>query len=394
MRVGIFTDSYRPYKSGVVQSIEVFTRELISLGHEVNIFAPSYPRCEKDSRVFRFVSVPAPTNPDFTLAIPFSTRLRPAMQRLKPDIIHVHSPFLLGRLGAKYARTLGIPLVFTFHTLYDLYIHYVPFARNIARDITRRYYREFCNGCDLVIAPTSIIADHLRKNGVTAEIRTIPTGIDLESFKSGDSRYIHRQHGLPDNTRVLLFVGRLGLEKNIPFLMGSYSRVVSRHPDTRLVLVGGGPEEANLKKLAGELGILDRVIFAGPMEREDVIKYYCSSYLFVFASVTETQGLVLGEAKAAGVPSVAVSAFGVSEMVRDGEDGYLAENSMEDFEDKLERLLADRELRMRMGKAALRNAAALSSRSCAERLVRCYEELTAGRNLAGAAGPAPGPGES
>ena len=119
MRIGIFTDSYRPYRSGVVQSIDLFTKDLTALGHEVNIFAPSYPHHVKDNKVFRFASVPAPTNPEFTLAIPFSLRLKPAINRFKPDIIHVHSPFMLGRLGARYAKTLGVPLVFTFHTLYD-----------------------------------------------------------------------------------------------------------------------------------------------------------------------------------------------------------------------------------------------------------------------------------
>lgn len=378
MRIGIFTDSYRPYKSGVVQSIELFTRDLTGLGHEVNIFAPSYPRCEQDNKVFRFVSIPAPTNPDFSLAIPFSLRLRPAMNRLKPDIIHVHSPFLLGRLGARYARSLGVPLVFTFHTLYDLYIHYFPFAQNMAREITRRYYREFCNGCDLVIAPTGIIADHLRSNGVTTEIRVIPTGIDIESFKPEYRGYLHRKHCLPEDTRALLCVGRLGQEKNMQFLIDVYARVLSRYPDTKLVLVGGGPEEANLKNRARELGIHEHVVFTGALDRQEVIKYYCSSYLFVFASVTETQGLVLGEAKAAGVPSVAVSAFGVSEMVRDGEDGFLTENSQDDFEAKLDLLLRDMDLRGRMGEAALKNAADLSSRASAEKLARCYEDILQG----------------
>ncbi|MCL6609971.1 MAG: glycosyltransferase family 4 protein [Peptococcaceae bacterium] len=376
MRISVFTDSYRPYRSGVVQSIELFTRDLISLGHEVKIFAPSYPRHDKDRNVFRFVSVPAPTNPEFTLAIPFSLRLRPAMKKLKPDVIHVHSPFILGRLGARYARMLGVPLVFTFHTLYDLYIHYFPFAQGVAREITRRYYRDFCNGCDLVIAPTAVIADHLRNNGVTARIKTIPTGIDLESFKPGNNRYIHHKHGLPEETRVLLCVGRLGHEKNLQFLIDAFAMVRPAHPDTRLVLVGGGPEEANLKNRARELGIHDLVIFTGALDRPEVIKYYCSSYLFVFSSVTETQGLVLGEAKAAGVPAVAVRAFGASEMVRDGEDGFLTENTREDFAARLDLLLRDRELRDRMGEAALKNAALLSSRTSAQKLIRCYEELT------------------
>ena len=375
MRIGIFTDSYRPYRSGVVQSIDLFTRDLTDLGHEVNIFAPSYPRYEKDNRVFRFVSVPAPTNPGFTLAIPFSLRLKPAMKRFKPDVIHVHSPFMLGRLGARYARSLGVPLVFTFHTLYDLYTHYFPFAQNFAREVTKRYYRDFCNGCDLVITPTDVIAEHLKRNGISVEIKTVSTGIDIESFKNGPQKYVHQKHGFSEDDRVLLCVGRLGQEKNLDFLIEVFADLHPAHPDTRLVLVGGGPEESNLRNKAKDLGVSDRVIFAGSMDRQEVIKYYCSSYLFVFASVTETQGLVIGEAKSAGVPTVAVGAFGVSEMVRHGEDGFLTENSKEAFKDKLNLLLTDRELRNQMSEAALLNSKLISSRTSAEKLVRCYKDI-------------------
>lgn len=375
MKIGVFTDSYRPYTSGVVNSIELFTRDLTSLGHEVNIFAPSYKNDGEDARIFRFASVPAPTNREFSLAIPFSLRLRPAIKKLKPDIIHVHSPFLLGRLGARYARMLNVPLVFTFHTLYDLYVHYIPFGQDIARELTRRYCREFCNDCDMVITPTEIIAEHLTKHGVKAEIKTIPTGIDLERYQGRDDRWLHRKYHLADNTRILLCVGRLGKEKNMGFIIDVFARIHPRYPDTRLVIVGGGPEMASLKKRAGELGVDENVVFTGMVDKDEVVKYYRSSYLFVFASVTETQGLVLGEAKAAGVPSVAVRAYGVQEMVTDGEDGYLVEPSREEFEEKLELLLNNTELRDKMGEAARLNAAGLSSRASAAKLVESYREI-------------------
>ncbi len=387
MRIGIFTDSYRPYKSGVVESIDLFTRDLTRLGHEVNIFAPSYPNYEKDKKVFRFASVPAPTNPDFTIAIPISIRLRPTIKRLRPDIIHIHSPFMLGRLGAKYARSLGVPLVFTFHTLYDLYTHYVPFAQKLAKEVTRRYYCDFCNSCDLVITPTASIAEHLRKNGVNVEIKTIPTGIDIESFDTGRYKdYIKQKHNLPEGTRVLLCVGRLGQEKNLEFLIDVFARIHKKHHDTRLMLVGGGPEEENLKNKAKELGLASKVIFTGALDRKEVIKYYCGSYLFVFSSMTETQGLVIGEAKAAGVPTVAVSAYGVRDIVVDKEDGFLTGNSMEDFEEKVDLMLSDRNLRDKMGQTAYKNAFKISSRACAEKLVKCYDELIKSKQYKGAAG--------
>lgn len=375
MRIGVFTDSYRPYTSGVVNSIDLFTRDLTSLGHEINIFAPSYKNDGEDTRVFRFASVPAPTNREFSLAIPFSLRLRPALKKFKPDIIHVHSPFLLGRLGARYARMHNVPLVFTFHTLYDLYVHYIPFGQDIARELTRRYCREFCNDCDLVITPTEIIAEHLRNTGVKSEIRTIPTGIDLEKYQGQDARWVHRKYNLDDHTRVLLCVGRLGKEKNMGFIIDVFAGIHPRYPDTKLVIVGGGPEMASLKKRAEASGVGENVIFTGLVDKDEVVKYYCSSYLFVFASVTETQGLVLGEAKAAGVPSVAVRAYGVKEMVADGEDGFLVEPSREEFEEKLGLLLNNTDLRDKMGEAARLNAAGLSSRSSAVKLVESYREI-------------------
>ena len=189
---------------------------------------------------------------------------------------------------------------------------------------------------------------------------------------------MHKKYGIEENTRLLLVVGRLGKEKNIGFIIDVFARIYSRHPDTKLVIVGGGPEETALRSQAGELGVSDGVIFTGMVDKDEVAKYYCSSYLFVFSSVTETQGLVLGEAKAAGIPSVAVRALGVSEMISDGEDGYLVENSKEQFENKLELLLNDEHLRNKMAKAAIFNSERLSSMNSARELVSCYEEILNG----------------
>ena len=161
-KIGIFTDSYRPYNSGVVRSIETFSTELTAQGHELYIFAPSYRDCENESRVFRFASIPAPTNPDFTLAVPISLKLKPTIKRLDLDLIHVHSPFVLGRVGARYARKLGIPLVFTFHTLYEQYVHYFPFGQNITRELTQKWCADFANNCDMVVAPTGVVGEYLQ----------------------------------------------------------------------------------------------------------------------------------------------------------------------------------------------------------------------------------------
>lgn len=383
IKIAVFSDSYRPYTSGVVHSIETFKAELEALGHDIYIFAPSYPNWKaSEEKVFRFFSVPAPTNRDFSLAIPFDRRLKKIFRIWQPDIIHVHSPFILGRLGAKYARALKVPLVFTFHTLYEEYVHYFPFARMITKKFTRLIARNFCNRCDLVIAPTEAIKKYLQEIGVRVPVESIPTGIKIEEFSFSDRNWLRRRYQIPAQDKILLFVGRLGQEKNIDFLLESYFKVNKELPGTRLILVGGGPEEQSLKKRVTQEGLLENVIFTGKIPKEEVAKYYAGADLFVFASVTETQGLVIAEAKAAGLPVVAVKAFGVSEMVVDGEDGLLTRLNLEDFARKILLLLNNDGLRKNFALWARKNAKEkLSSRNCAVRLLEGYQTLLKLRSL-------------
>lgn len=381
MKLGIFTDSYLPYTSGVVRSIQTFKEELTSLGHDVFIFAPSYKNCNNESRVFRFTSIPSLTNREFTLAVPFSLRLKPIIQDLQLDLIHVHSPFLLGRLGARYARKEGIPLVFTYHTLYEEYVHYVPFARSLTKELAQKVSRDFCNQCDLVIVPTGIIADYLQKIGVTANIRKVPTGIRLNQFQTVDRFWLRQRFNIDPQEKILLFVGRLGQEKNIGLLLESFSLVNIEMNHTTLVLVGGGPEEEELRAEADRLGIGEKVIFTGTLPAEEVAKCYAGSDLFVFSSVSETQGIVIAEAKAAGLPVVAVGAYGVSEMVEHGMDGYLTEPEPLQLAKHICHVLKYDNLREQMSSRARTNAAKLSSVNCTQQLVKCYTDLLGSNKL-------------
>lgn len=389
VKIGIFTDSYLPYTSGVVRSIQTFNEELTKLGHETYIFAPSYKDCSSsDSRVFRFASIPSPTNRDFTLALPFSLKLRPTIKQLNLDLIHVHSPFLLGRLGARYARKIDVPLVFTYHTLYEQYVHYMPFANSgskdiahiaqvVSKDLAQKYSRDFCNQCDLVITPTGAVAEYLQEIGVTIPLRVIPTGIKTAEYKKGDRGWLQEQYNISPGDRVLLFVGRLGQEKNIPFLIESFKMIKSRINNVVLVIVGRGPEEEELKNMAAGLGLEDRVIFTGNLSPQDVINCYAGTSVFVFPSVSETQGIVLAEAKAAGLPVVAVRAYGAAEMVENGIDGCLTELDTAEFAEKITALLENEQLRSEMGKNAEKNAARLDSVHCTKLLSDCYQSLKA-----------------
>lgn len=383
MNIGFFTDSYRPYTSGVVRSIETFTKELKQLGHQVYIFAPQYKDCEREPGVFRYLSVPSPTNQDFTLAIPISLRTRPLVRKLKLDIIHVHSPFMMGRLGAHVARSERIPLVYTYHTLYDKYVHYVPFAQELSSKVVQRIATDFSNRCDLVIVPTRVIGDVIRQNGVRTPIENIPTGIEVKDYKDGDPAWLRRTFRIPPHNRVLLFVGRIGQEKNIEFLIRSFRLVQQQVPDTTLVLVGGGPQEQELKELVVSLGLRDKVVFTGTLEKKLVVNCYLGADLFVFASVTETQGLVIGEAKAAGLPVVAIDAFGVKEMVTHERSGFLCQLNEQEFVNRIITLLEDHDLYRQMSATALEEAQLITAEACAWRLVQAYQSIIRANKVAG-----------
>jgi len=251
----------------------------------------------------------------------------------------------------------------------------VPFAKSFTKELAQKISKDFCNLCDLVIVPTGIIGDYLHEIGVSTTIRRVPTGIKVDEYQGGDHRWLQKNFRVPADNKVLLFVGRLGQEKNIGFLIESFRIINKEVQNTTLVLVGGGPEEEEIKNKANADDIDGKVIFTGTLPLSDVINCYASSDLFVFSSVSETQGIVIAEAKAAGLPVVAVDAFGVSEMVDDGIDGYLTKLDHEQFAEKVCRLLKYDDIYNEMSKMAMVNAKMLSSVNCTNKLLDCYANL-------------------
>lgn len=378
MKIGFFTDSYKPYTSGVVTSISTFKEELIKLGHEVHIFAPNYPNYqEKEKNVYRFFSLPSPTNTDYTLALPFYLGMNMLMKKLNLDIIHVHSPFTMGRVGMHYARKYHLPLIFTYHTLYDQYVHYVPVAQDIAREVTIKYSKNFCNQCDHLIAPSNDLAEVLINYEIKTTVSVIPTGVPINKFirdKKGD--FLRDKYKIPKDNKILLFVGRLTKEKNLEFLIKAYRKIKNKMPDTTLVLTAQGPLEKDLKKLSQKLElILDKdIIFTGALEFETLVEVYYSADLFVFSSLTETQGLVLIEAMAAGLPVVAIKAHGVKDMVDHEVNGLLTSEDKDEFCEAVCRLLNNEALFQKFKIAALEKAQDLSSFNMVKKLEHVYEE--------------------
>lgn len=381
MKIGIFTESYKPYTSGVVTSISTFKDELTQLGHDIYIFAPSYPNSDEEDNVFRYFSIPAPTNPGYTLALPVHPGMLSLMKKLQLDIIHVHSPFTLGRVGMHYARKFDLPLLFTYHTRYDQYVHYVPIAKDLVKDMTIKYSRNFCNECDHIIAPSYEIESIIRSFLVTTPISVVPTGIPLDKFQGGDSGWLRRNYPIPPHRQILLYAGRLSQEKNVPFLIESFDKVKRTLPNTTLVLVAGGPLEEELKDLTRSIGLSEQdVVFTGKLPFESLVNAYYSSDLFVFSSLTETQGLVLIEAMAAGLPVVAVRASGVREMVRDGVDGLLTGEDSDEFAAAVTRILKDDRYYRHLQANALHRAEQMSSRNMALKLQGVYEQMEGGEH--------------
>jgi glycosyltransferase involved in cell wall biosynthesis len=353
VRAALFTNNYLPFCGGVTISVETLRGGLEAAGHEAWVFAPRFPGAPVDGpRVVRYPSLPAATYPEFALAVPYSRRIARFVERLEVDVLHAHHPFLLGPTAARLARRLGRPLVFTYHTRYEKYAHYVPLSRCLVEAAAIRLSTRFADRSDMVIAPSALIRDELRARGVRAPIAVVPTGVDLQRFAPGDRGAARRALGLPPAGTLLLYVGRLDPEKSVDRVLLAFDRLASTVPDARLLLVGQGTTSAALRARARGLGAAPRIVFLGARAHDALVDCYRAADAFLFASETETQGLVLAEAAACGIPAVAVSAPGCEEVVRDGETGLLAKGDPAALADAAIGLLLDEPRRRQMGRAA------------------------------------------
>ncbi|MDR5695512.1 MAG: glycosyltransferase family 4 protein [Armatimonadota bacterium] len=378
MRIGIFTDSYIPRVSGVVRSVEAFTRSLRKRGHQVYVFAPAYPgHYDQDGDLFRFPSLRLPRYPDFPFAIPYSRRILGRIPQLGLEVAHAHSPFLMGQVALCVAKRLGIPLVFTHHTLYTEYLHYVPLiSPRILRPVVLRYTTAYCNRCQCVIAPSQAVKTLLQAHGVTAPIEVVPTaGIEPEVFASADPTWVRQRFRIPWDRPVVITVSRLTKEKSVHLVIEAF-REIHRVTGAFLLVVGGGPEERSLRDLARALGVSDAVVFTGALAHPLVIDCCMASDLFLFASQTETQGIVLVEAMAAGLPIVAVDAGGVRDAVVEGITGYLVPPDPRTLAEQAIQLLLDEERRRRMGGQARELAQSFAVDRLVEKLERIYFRLS------------------
>ena len=353
VRVALFTNNYLPFCGGVTVSVETLRAGLEAAGHEAWVFGPRLAAAADGSpRVVRYPSIPAATYPEFALAVPYSRRITRLIASLEFDVFHAHHQFLLGPAARRLARRRRRPLVFTYHTRYEKYAHYVPLRRPLVEALAVRLSTRFAARADAVIAPSAVIRDELQGRGVATPIAVVPTGVDLSRFRPGDRRAARAALGVPGDDPLLLYVGRLDREKSVDRVLLAFERVASTLPAARLILVGQGTEAARLERLARSLPVADRIRFCGARPHAMLPSCYQAADVFLFASETETQGLVLVEAAACGLPAVAVSGPGCEEVVRDGDTGILTKGEPAALAEAAIGLLLDPARRQRMGARA------------------------------------------
>ncbi|HLM83901.1 MAG TPA: glycosyltransferase [Candidatus Bathyarchaeia archaeon] len=381
MKIAFFTNNYLPNPYGVAGSVESFRKVFESLGHEVYIFAPGWKDHEdKIPNVFRYPSFETNFKIRFPIAVPYSPKINKIIENIDLDVIHSQHPNLLGSAAAHWARKKKIPLVFTWHTLYDQYAHFVPFApQRLAIWWTIRNARNYANKCDAVITPTSSVADIIRAWGVTNKnITAIPTGVEEEQFAGPGREKIRRKYNTADDDILLFVMTRLTAEKNMEFLVDAALEILKNNSRTKLMICGEGNLKNVLQKKVKETKMTEKVFFVGVVSEAEKKNYYAAGDIFIYASKSETQGMVLTEAMYSGLPIVAVRATGVKDIVEDGRTGILVREDVESFGEVVQKMIDDEDLRKKFGEEARRVAREkYTSKVCAEKMLEVYEKAIA-----------------
>ena len=351
MRIGMMVDVYKPYISGITNYIDLNKRYLERAGHDVYVFTfGNIDYKDNESRVVRSPGLPL-ADTGFYLSLRYSREAKKLLQSM--DVVHVHHPFLSGRLALHYCRPLQIPIVFTNHTRYDLYAQaYLPMVpEEISESLLQAYMPSFCEAVDLVVSPSAGMEKVLRQLDVTCPVEIVPNGVDLQPFYQC-APLPRAEQGFADDDLLLVYSGRLAPEKNLEFLLQAFAGVAHALDSMYLLLLGSGARKTALEQIASELGIADRVRFVGMVIYDHLPAYLAMCDVFVTASVTEVHPLSVIEGMGAGLPVMGINSPGVGDCVQDGLTGFLAYNDLAAFTAKLTRLCLDNDLRKRMGEAA------------------------------------------
>lgn len=380
MRIGMMADMYKPHISGVTNYVSLNKKYLEMYGHEVFVFTfrgKEQNYIDNESNVIRSVGIPLL---DFGISINlrYSKETRDLLQTM--DIAHVQHPFISGPLTVNFCRRRGIPIVFTNHTRYDLYAQaYLPgITSTISETALETYMPAFCRSVDKVIAPSAGMRDVMQRYGVDADIVVIPNGVDIKPFSEHTVGRDRSPWGFCPDDILLIYVGRIGPEKNLPFLLRAFGGVVKVYDNIGLLLVGEGPERGNLEALVRHMGLEERVRFTGLIPYEELPGYLAMADAFTSASISEVHPLSVIEAMASGLPVLGINSPGVADTILDGRTGYLADQEdLAGFTAKMVRLVTDHPKRQAMGMQARADAEYYSIERTSVQLLECYQEVIA-----------------
>ena len=371
----MFTNTFTPHVGGVARSVQGLVDELRRLGHHVLVVAPRFEDMDEDENdVLRIPAIQHFNGSDFSLPMPVPLTVSRVLDDFRPDIVHSHHPFLLGETALRIAVTHNVPVVFTHHTRYEQYTHYLPGDSAPLKHFVIDLVNGYCNLCNAVVAPSRSIADMLLEQGVHSPVEVIPTGVDPLYFADSEEGSWRHRLGIPKDAFVVGHVGRLAPEKNLSFLGDAVRRFLLQNPAAHFLLIGEGPAKEELIASFTEQELQNRIHLQGVMDRQSLSSCYRCMDVFVFTSQSETQGLVIAEAMAAGTPVVAIDAPGVREVVVDTENGRLLPvEELSSFVQALEWVAQlPAEERAQLRKSAYRTAETLSLGNCVQKMLDLY----------------------
>jgi glycosyltransferase involved in cell wall biosynthesis len=386
MKILFISDVYFPRVNGVSTSIQTFRRNLRDLGHTVHLIAPAYPTLSADeSEIMRAPARAVPFDPeDRLMSYGWVMGKLDELRSEQYDLIHIHTPFVAHYLGTRLSRLLGVPCVETYHTFFEEYLHhYIPLAPlALTRWIAKRFSRHQWNSLHGMVVPSRPMLEVLQGYGVTTNTEIIPTGMAPESFVPGDRETFRNKYGISRDRPVLLFVGRVAHEKNIGFLLEVVAQVRKEISDVLFIIAGEGPARIGLENESKTLGLADNTMFLGYLDRNiELNSCYRAADIFVFSSRTETQGLVLLEAMAQGLPVVSTAELGTRDVLHEGAGVWIAREDVFDFSRKVVRMLRDAGARKRLGEVALDYAREWSADMQAKRMLAFYQSVLCPSNL-------------
>lgn len=378
MNILMMTNTYLPHVGGVARSVAAFTKELRRKGHRVIVVSPEFDKASDDEEdIIRVPAIQHFNGSDFSAMIPIPGFLETHLQDFQPDIVHSHHPFLMGSTAIRVAAKHETPLVYTQHTMFEEYTHYVPVDLPKMKPFVVSLCTGYANMADQIIAPSHSVARILKERHIKKPIETIPTGIFIDNFKQGNGHAVRESQNIPREAFVVGHVGRLAPEKNLDFLSEAVSIFLQDEPEAHFLIVGYGPSEKKMLDLFTRRGLQNRVHFPGKKDGQDLVDAYHAMNVFAFSSKSETQGLVLTEAMAAGVPAVALEASGVRDVVQDRTNGYLLHDEQADaFAEALKKMRQlPHSTRQDFIAGAKRTADNYSMNNCGSKMISLYQEL-------------------